>query len=129
MRSSIRPGLRLSLLLALIVSGSVGAPCTAAAHGPPDGRHWVGTWAAALVARPAVPPAQVAAGQPAQAPPLNFNNQTLRQVVRVSIGGTQVRAVFSNTFGTSPLTVGAAAIALRDTGAAIAAGSSRPLLF
>jgi lysophospholipase L1-like esterase len=49
--------------------------------------------------------------------------------VRVSIGGPQVRAVFSNAFGTAPLTVGAASIALRDTGETIVAGSSRPLLF
>jgi lysophospholipase L1-like esterase len=69
------------------------------------------------------------ATQPAPAPPLNFNNQTLRQIVRVSVGGPDVRAVFSNAFGTAPLRVGAASIALRDKGDAIVPGSSRPLLF
>jgi lysophospholipase L1-like esterase len=68
-------------------------------------------------------------GQAAPAPPLNFNNQTLRQIVRVSIGGPEVRAVFSNAFGTAPLRVGAASIALRENADTIVAGSSRPLLF
>jgi lysophospholipase L1-like esterase len=93
------------------------------------GRHWVGTWAATLVARAAVPPSAPVAGQPAPAPPLNFNNQTLRQIVRVSVGGPEVRAVFSNAFGTAPLSVGAANIALREKDDTIVSGSSRPLLF
>jgi hypothetical protein len=92
--------------------------------------HWVGTWATGLVARAAVPPAAPAPiGQAAPAPPLNFNNQTLRQIVRISIGGPELRVVFSNAFGTAPLRIGAASIALRDGGESIIAGSSRPLRF
>ena len=79
--------------------------------------------------RPPAQPDARGAGQPAPAPPLNFNNQTLRQIVRVSIGGPEVRAVFSNAFGTAPLRVGAASIAMRDKGDAIVSGSSRPLMF
>jgi len=88
--------------------------------------HWVGTWGTALVMRPVAAPAAAAAQAP---PPPNFNNQTLRQIVRISIGGPQVRAVFSNAFGTAPLTIGGAAMAIRDKGAAIEAGSSRRLTF
>jgi lysophospholipase L1-like esterase len=60
---------------------------------------------------------------------VHFNNQTLRQIVHVSIGGSRVRVVLNNTFGTAPLSVGGANIGLRDSEAAIAAQSSRPLTF
>jgi lysophospholipase L1-like esterase len=101
------------------------------------GEHWVGTWATAVVARPQTPPAPppgapaAAAGQPAQAPPpfVHFNNQTLRQIVPLSIGGRRVRLVVTNAFGTMPLTIGAAQLALREKESAIVAGSSRALTF
>ena len=119
------------VVVALLAGATAGGPRTALAQRPAERAHWVGTWATGLVARAALPPppAAPAAGQPAPAAPLNFDNQTLRQIVRVSIGGPQVRAVFSNAFGTAPLAIGAASIALRDKGEAIVAGSSRPLQF
>jgi len=61
--------------------------------------------------------------------PINFNNQTLRQIVRTSLGGDRVRVVLSNTFGTSPLTVGAAHVALREKDAMTVAKSDRVLAF
>jgi lysophospholipase L1-like esterase len=61
--------------------------------------------------------------------PLNFNNQTLRQIVHVSLGGTRVRVVLTNSFGTAPLAIGAAHVALRDKDAAIVPQSDRPLTF
>lgn len=84
--------------------------------------HWVGTWAATPVALAA---AQSAAG----VVPASFNNQTLRLIVRTSIGGHQVRVRLSNAFGTQPLAVGAAHIAIRGAGAAIVPGSDRTLTF
>src|SRR5688500_15261668 len=142
--------LRVRRLIALAVAVGIiigGARQAAAQNAPLEagrstslaaGRHWVGTWAATLVARAAVPPPAAAApstplgagpGQPVPAPPLNFNNQTLRQILRVSVGGPQVRAVFSNALGTAPLRVGAASIALREKDDTIVSGSGRPLLF
>jgi lysophospholipase L1-like esterase len=106
--------------------------------------HWVGTWTTAVVGRPpqGQPPqgrGQVPQGpaatppqsQPAPAPPaaLNFNDQTLRQIVRVSIGGERLRVVLSNTFGTAPLPIGAAHVALRGKSAAIVPMSDRALTF
>lgn len=82
--------------------------------------HWVGTWATALVGRPA----SVATGTP-----LQVSNQTLRQIVRTSIGGDRVRVVLSNTFGTAPLTVGAAHIGVRSKESAIVPASARALSF
>ncbi len=45
------------------------------------------------------------------------------------MGGSSARVVFSNAFGTEPVTIGAASIALRGDGPAIAPGTARPLLF
>jgi lysophospholipase L1-like esterase len=80
---------------------------------------WVGTWSAT--------PAQPSPGPP-QLTNSGFNNQTLRQIVRVSIGGNRVRVRLS-TFGASRLVIGAAHIALRSTDAAIVPGSDRRLTF
>jgi len=65
------------------------------------------------------------------APPpyLHFTNQTLRQIVRTSIGGSKARVVLSNAYGTSPVTIGGAHIALRDQQGTIQAASGRPLTF
>jgi lysophospholipase L1-like esterase len=88
----------------------------------------VNTRCPAPPARPA-PPAPPAG--PAFTPPpyLHFTNQTLRQIVHVSIGGSKARVVLSNAYGTAPVTIGAAYIALRDKQGAIRAGSGRPLTF
>lgn len=84
-----------------------------------SGEHWVGTWATAVVARA---PQGSTPQSPSAPPVLNFKNQTLRQIVRTTLGGERVRVVLTNAFGTVPLTVGAAHIALRDEGAAIRQG-------
>src|SRR5579863_5266730 len=77
-------------------------------------RHWVGSWAAA----PA--PAEGVVG---------FNNHTLRMNPRISLGGERLRVRISNAYGSRPLAIGAARIALRDKGAAIVPGSDRKLTF
>ena len=58
-----------------------------------------------------------------------MSNQTLRQIVRTSVGGSRVRIVLSNVFGTAPVTVGAADIAPRSGEAAVVAGSAKPITF
>jgi lysophospholipase L1-like esterase len=58
---------------------------------------WVGTWATSPQATNAI----------------TFNNQTLRMIVHTSIGGKKVRVRFSNAYGTVPLVIDAAHIALR----------------
>jgi lysophospholipase L1-like esterase len=79
------------------------------------GERWVGTWATAPVSQP--PGAAV-----------NIDNQTLRQIVHISVGGERVRVKLSNAFGTAPLIVGAAHIARRDVNERIVAGG-RALTF
>ncbi len=56
-------------------------------------------------------------------------NQTVRMVLRTSIGGNRVRVRLSNAFGSAPVVVGSAHIARRASGASIVADSDRPLTF
>ena len=91
------PYLRLALALAL--AGLLQAlPGGAAAVQSP---RWVATWAASqqLVEPRNLPPAPA------------FTDTTIRQLVRVSIGGRQIRVRFSNAFGNAPLTLHGAHIA------------------
>ena len=105
------------------------------------GKAWVSTWATGVVGRPRnpeplPPPPAPSPNAPTEARPrrqpapfMHFNNQTLRQIVRASVGGGRVRVVLSNAFGTMPLAIGAAQVALRSSGAAIDPASSRSLTF
>ena len=78
--------------------------------------HWVSTWAASPLLR-ALPAQQQPNAAPL--PPNSFTNQTLRMIVRTSIGGRRIRLQLSNAYGSSALTVGAAHIALRSKDSAI----------
>ena len=64
------------------------------------GERWVGTWAAAMHA----PSAGFGEEFPSQF--FEFDKQTVRQIVRTSIGGDQVRVRLANTFGDVPLVIG-----------------------
>jgi len=61
--------------------------------------------------------------------PRALRNQTVRQIAAVSIGGNRVRVVLSNEYGSKPLVIGAAHVALAGSGAAIVPGSDRALSF
>ena len=53
----------------------------------------------------------------------------MRLIVHASLGGNRVRIQLSNELSATPLVIGAAHIALSDTGAAIVAGTDRVLTF
>jgi lysophospholipase L1-like esterase len=89
---------------------SAEAAATAAAC--PDAR-WVGSWATAH---------SDGAGP-------RFADETLRLVVRPTLGGRRVRVRLSNVFGPGPVTFGAASVARRRSGAAVVPGTSRRLRF
>jgi len=57
------------------------------------------------------------------------NDQTVRMVMRVSVGGSSVRLRLSNENGRTPLFLGQVRVALHDRGSEIIAGSDRPLSF
>jgi len=109
--------------------------------------HWVATWTTAqplaryLHVRGGPPPAAPSApGQPVAAgrqgfgaqqviAAQGFNNQTVRMIVRTSIGGARVRIKLSNALDSQAVAVGAAHIAIRSKDSEIASGSDRPLSF
>jgi lysophospholipase L1-like esterase len=98
--------------------------------------HWIATWASAqLQGRPpgagarGAPGAAAAPAPAAAAPATGFNNQTVRMIVRTTIGGRRVRVQLSNAHGTSALMIGSAHIAVRGQDSAIVAGSDRVLRF
>jgi lysophospholipase L1-like esterase len=72
---------------------------------------------------------------PTVSPAINtttFENQTLREIVHISIGGDTLRVRLSNEFGTVPLVIGDAHLARRAAGATsgtTAAGTDRRLTF
>ena len=82
---------------------------------------WVQTWGAA-------PVTPTPAMGPFPATP-SFENETIRQILRVSVGGQRLRIRFTNEYGTKPLAIGAARVALVDDKGNVRAGTERPVLF
>jgi lysophospholipase L1-like esterase len=78
---------------------------------------WLGTWAASPMSSP------VGFGQPSPA------NTTYRNLIRISAGGSTLRVELTNEFGTRPLTIGAAHVALSAGAGAIQPGSDHALTF
>ncbi|MGH2614064.1 MAG: SGNH/GDSL hydrolase family protein [Thermomicrobiales bacterium] len=83
---------------------------------------WVGTWAAA-------PHTPFPAFEDFPSQLIELDNQTIRQIVRTTVGGDRVRVRFTNAYGEAPLEIGAARIALRDTEARIDPATDRALSF
>jgi lysophospholipase L1-like esterase len=107
--------------------GPGGPPLAPAIVLPPSGA----AAAPAIAAPPATSAAPPAGGGGGRGfvPAATVSNQTLRQIVRASIGGSKVRVVLSNAFGTAPVEIGGASVALRDTDSSIQPGTAKPLLF
>ena len=61
--------------------------------------------------------------------PAELRGQTLRQTLMLSVGGPRLRVVLSNRYGTQPLEIGAASVALASGPATIRPASSRGLAF
>ena len=101
------------------------APAAAAPAAAPAPAAPAASGAAPAAPAPAAP--APGGGRGGFAPPTTLTNQTIRQIVRTSIGGNRVRVVLSNAFGTAPIDVGAGHVALRDKEAAIVASSAKPL--
>ena len=114
--------------LSLLLAGALSLPLASRANGDDDdhdglrGPRWVGTWTAS----PQAPEPPIILATPAQ-----FDNQTLRQIVHISVGGSRMRVRLSNEFGRTPLVVGSAHIArqLAGNGASIMPGTDRTLTF
>ncbi|PZO82504.1 MAG: lipase [Mesorhizobium amorphae] len=114
--TSARPALfAMALALAPFLCGS--SPAQA------DKQNWVGTW--------------MASPQPVWGPdfafptkiPQSVKNQTIRQIVRISLGGSRVRLVFSNAYGAQPVRIGGASLGLADAHGATEPGTIRKVTF
>ncbi|MFJ4842042.1 SGNH/GDSL hydrolase family protein [Streptomyces sp. NPDC088746] len=105
-----------ALLLATAAAPAMSAESAPAGH---NARSWTGTWAAGPTTAPASDTTE-------------FENQTIRQTVRTSIGGDQVRVRLSNEFGSGPLVIGEARVARPAAGgpsSRIDPRTDRPLTF
>ena len=82
-------------------------------------RKWVGTWSTApqLVETANNPPAP------------GLSNNSLRQIVRVSLGGDTIRVHFANIFSASPVTFHSVQIAVSTGGSAIDIATNKELKF
>ena len=96
-------------------------------HSSPIRTHWIGTWASS----PLHPDRVDDHGKDrAIAVPHELRTDiTIREVVRVSIGGEKLRVRFSNLDGNGPLVIGAAEVAKTLHTSAIVPGSALPLTF
>ena len=86
-------------------------------------RTWVGTWMASP---------QPVWGSDFPFPtkiPASVQDQTFRQVLRVSLGGSRVRLVFSNAYGDKPMRIGGASVGLAGENGAAQPGTIRKLTF
>ncbi len=109
--SSVARALRwLALLMAIVPLG------VASADNAHKDAGWIGTWSAAP--QPPMPSSID-----------HYQAQSLRLIVHVSAGGSQVRIRLSNRYGNAPLIVGAAHVARRTNGADIDPAFDRALTF
>lgn len=99
----------LALLLAALLCASLAPAWSASAQPTP---HWVASWGAAM-----------------DSPGPKLSDQTVRQVVRVSVGGPVLRVRLSNSFGNGPVTLGPVHVALRAEGPSIVPDSDRAIAF
>lgn len=107
----------ITALIAPSVSASVSTSSS------PASDRWTGTWATAV---------QHPMGETWQGENWSldgFADQSVRQVVRISRGGSQLRIRLSNRYGTSPLRLAGATVAKAGPGASVLPGTVRPLRF
>ena len=104
------------------LAAAIGSHSIASASGHSAAR-WSATWASAMQAP--VP------GNTVTGPNWSdgFTDQTVRQVIRVSSGGSRVRVRLSNLYGAKPLRVTGATIARTGHGATVEPGTVRSLTF
>jgi lysophospholipase L1-like esterase len=77
-------------------------------------QRWVATWSTSNVASER---------------PVTFSNQTIRNVVHTTVGGSAIRLRLSNTFGTRAVRFDAVFVGLRKEGATLVSGSNRAVIF
>ena len=107
--------MRIGIMAAVLA----GVLTVAAGEAAPAGEHWVSSWATSQMI-----------ADPANAlPPEQMTDSTLRQAIRLSVGGKAFRVVLSNAFGTAPLHLKGVHAAKALSGGAIDPASDQVLTF
>ncbi|MFI5698135.1 SGNH/GDSL hydrolase family protein [Kribbella sp. NPDC051586] len=103
---------RMGASLLVTAMGAAGLVAAASPDGDPPGSELVTTWGAAD---------DIAGG--------TLSDVTVRNVLRTSVGGRDLRIRISNANGDQPLVTDSAYVGRQDTGASVVPGSSRRLTF
>jgi lysophospholipase L1-like esterase len=106
------------VLTPMLISGCQDGQSASERRNPAEGS-WVGTWSSS----PQSPPMGGGTGA------AGFHDETLRQIVHISIGGDWLRVRLSNRFGTEPLIVDAASIGIRQEDAVVLPDTLKELTF
>jgi hypothetical protein len=105
---------KLHVWLAVLAAGAFAADKKPATH-------WVATWGAS--------PSAPSSDTEMRRRKLEFDNQTVRLITHVSLGGQQFRLRLANFFGTKALAIGEVHLAIHSSGAGIQPDSDRPVTF
>lgn len=122
-RMTVLQGIGAAMIAVLMVM--LASPASAAEALAAGGGRWVTTWTSSPIAPGPLTIDSIFGNDLSR----SFENQTVRHITHVSVGGRKVRVRLSNAFGVLPLRVGAANVALRLTGSTIYASSNRRLTF
>lgn len=110
---------RRGLIGGLSAAGGLAATGLLGAQAATSGTKWVGSWASS----------QMVPNPDTTIPPEMASDVTIRQVARLSIGGSRLRVRLSNVFGTKPLKIDAAHIALCPDNLSPRIGKGQALTF
>src|ERR1035441_7761713 len=80
---------------------------------------WIATWATSAEAADADPDEAL----------LNLDNQTVREHVRVTLGGPQIRIRLTNEYSSSPVLVGKVSVGIARSTTSVVSGSIRGVTF
>lgn len=100
-------------------AGGLGGQARAGAI-PAHGMGWTATWAASPMAPTSLLPNQAVKG---------FDNQTVRNIIFTSIGGSELRVRLSNAFGRVPVRVARTSVSLPLSGSLVAPGTEHHVFF
>jgi lysophospholipase L1-like esterase len=117
---------RSMVIMAAVVCAALGVTTASAAVGPGPGRpgsdHWTASWGASPVVGSDVPGSTCPAGA-------GLADQTVRNVIFLSTGGDHLRVRLTNTYGTTPMSISRASVAVQASNADAVPGTLRALTF
>jgi lysophospholipase L1-like esterase len=113
----------LSLMFALALTGACAQSSTQSPQPLPAPQRWFATWTASPSDAGPRPPRDSIDRTP------TLVDQTVRLIIRSSIGGDRVRIRVSNEYGDRPLVIGEAHIAQRSSGAGVDGSTDRAITF